>query len=558
MSAKIADSGRQIHDAYRVFRRLIRYAARQKGSLLLVFGATISLIVMDLLKPWPIKIVVDQIILGQAWAILPDVLSGPEGRFPLLVICCVAVLVFAAASGVLAYSSTVLMAQTGNEVVARIRQKLHQHLLRLSLRYHQHQHRGDLLVRLTGDAANMKTFLIEGIFSLGQELIMIGGVIAVLLLINKELAVLSVATVPTVAAILYLYGGRLKLAAKRQRQKEGEIATTAAEALDSIPVIQAYQLERQASESFRKRNKKSKAAGVAAARLEGAMSRWTEMGIAVGTSVILFFGASQVLNNQLSAGELIVVLSYVRTLYRPMRRIVTRSSKVLKASASGERILDVLEEECDLPVPKHPIYPTAIAGDIRFVRTAYTYDAGRTALRDVDLHIAIVFQHPVLFDGSIRENVSMGAVSEPSDAAVAEAMELSGVAQFAKRFPNSVETNVGEGGAALSGGERQRVALARALIRRPAVLILDEPTASLDAASRLLLVDRLIPVLHGATIITVTHDLESITWADRVVVLEHGRIIADGSHRDECMSRWTEPHSQTTRSSILDEVPPNG
>lgn len=578
---KFRESARQLRAALGLSRRLAPYRKKQRSTLTLAAGATVLLIAADLLRPWPIKVVIDQVILGEPWDLLPAWLQMPDVKYQLLMWCGVSIVVFAALGGLFAYARTVLLAKAGNEVIAKMRQSLHGHLLRLSLGYHEKQRRGDLLVRLTGDAATMKTFLIEGVFVLGQEILTVVAVVAIMLAINVPLTLAALVTVPTVAAVVYVYGGRLKLAAKKQRRKEGEIATIGAEALSSIPVIQAFALEAHAAEDFRKRNKKSKAAGLAAARIQGAMSRWTEMAIAVGTAAILMLGASQVLRGLLSAGELIVLVSYVRTLYKPLRRIATSTGKILKSSACGERIVEILDRDPDLALPDHPIAMPTIRGDIRFARVSYEYDEESPVLNNVTLHIkpgeriallgpngagkstlisliprlrdvstgqvlvdghdvrshdlttlrsniGCVFQSATLFDGSILDNVRLGFI-EASPAALDNAMELAGVTQFVSRLPRGLDTPVGEIGGSLSGGQRQRIALARALVRDPAIVVFDEPTTSLDQEAITLLKEQILPSLQGKTIIVVTHDVELISCLDRAVILDNGEVSFDGA-----------------------------
>ncbi|MEW6745091.1 MAG: ABC transporter ATP-binding protein [Planctomycetota bacterium] len=568
----------------RVFGRLQPWVRPHRKTLLLATVVLLAGVATDIARPWPIKLVVDQVILAQPLSWLPDWLAGNEHRIRLLTASCATLLILAALGGILAYWKTVLLAGTGQRVVARMRDSLHNRLLRMSLAFHGKHRSGDLLVRLTGDASMMNMLLIEGIFALGEEALMVGAVLLVMLLLDPVLGLVAGLVLPAVGLLMLFYGGRLKVAARKQRRKEGQIAAAVGESLEAVPVIQAYSLESVAAERFARRNKKSLKAGLAATRLEGAMSRWTEVALAGGTAVILLFGTHRVLQGRLSAGELIVLISYVRTLYKPLRRVVTRTARLIKASACGERILEILEAPIDLPEPAKPRVLTRARGDITFENVSFEYEPGRVALADINLEIAAgqrigiagrngagkstlvslvprlrdptqgkvrldghdlrefelrslrqqvayVFQRTALFDGTLLENIWLGRPEARQEEVLAVA-QRAGVAQFAATLPDGLQTLVGEGGAALSGGQRQRISVARALLRDAPIVILDEFATSLDPEAEALVTRELLEWLEGRTLLLIAHKPESLELTDEVIVLEQGRIAARGRMSD--------------------------
>jgi len=573
---------RELRGIWSTYRQLAPYARAQRGALISAGALTLVVICTELLRPWPIKLVLDQVILEQPWALLPDSFAGPLGRMRLLWAACGLLLLIAVVGGVAHYLRTVVVAKAGNRIVAELRAVLHDRLVRMSQSFYSRHSRGDLLVRLTGDAAMLKTLLMEGVVLLAQELLLVVGIAVVAIALNARLTAVAIVTMPLVTVIVVFYGKKIGKAARKQRKKEGQIATTAAESLMAVPEIQAYGLEERAGAFFHTHAKRSARAAVAAARLEGQMGRATDIAIASGTSVVLLLGTHQVLLGRLSPGEMLVFVSYVRALFKPLRRIAARAGKLMKASAGGERLLEILAVEPDLRDPSPAIDLGETRGDLRFSKVSYSYSKDAPdVLRELDLHIragehvailgkngagkstlisliprlrdvrtgrvlldgrdvrsirmaelrsriALVLQRTVLFDGTIEDNVRMGC-ENASDEAVERALRLSGVQEVASRLPEGVDTRVGEIGDELSGGQRQRVALARALVRDASVVIFDEPTNALDRRSIDRLVDDVLPALRDKTVLLVTHDPRLTLASDRAIVLDAGRVILDGS-----------------------------
>ncbi|MEZ4416590.1 MAG: ABC transporter ATP-binding protein [Gemmatimonadota bacterium] len=564
------------------FRTLAPYSKPYRSTFVSAGLLTVVVIASELLKPWPIKLVLDQVILERPWALLPAALSGADGRALLLWISCALLLVVAVLGGLAEYARTVQIAQAGNRIVAQLRSDLHDRLIRMSLSFHARYPRGDLLVRLTGDAAMLKMLLLEGVVLFAQELLLVVGIVLVAFSLNATLTMVAVVTMPVVTAIVFYYGRRIRTAARKQRRKEGQIAVNAAESLLAVPEIQAYGLEDRAGAFFGKHANKSEKAAVAATRLEGQMGRAADVAIALGTGVVLWVGARQVLAGRLSPGEMLVFVSYVRALFKPLRRVTSLAAKMVKSAAGAERLLEILDTEPDLRDPSPAPEPTRLRGDLRFSRVSYAYtDDAPDVLDEVDLHIrpgevvallgtngagkstlvsliprlrdvrtgqvlvdgqdvrslciadlrsqvAMVFQKTVLFDGTIEENVRMGGPAT-TDEAVQRALRLSGLKEVVGHLPRGVQTRVGEVGDALSGGQRQRVALARALLRDAAVVVFDEPTSALDPAGVQRLIEDVLPALRGRTVLLVTHDRRLALAADRAVALQRGRVGFDGA-----------------------------
>jgi len=562
---------------FAVWRRLLPYLRHYRGRLWAAGAMTLLAVLIEIGKPWPIKVVIDQVLLGADWSLLPRAWRGDAATLTTVAI--VATMLLALGGGVAAFWRDLWLADVGQRAVGKVRRDALDAVLHQTLAFHERHRAGDLLVRLCGDAQSLRTLLVEGLFSLGRETFMLGGTLAVMLLLDWRLALAAMLVLPIIAVLLALFSMRLRAAARKQRRKEGQLAASAHETLAAVPLIQAYGLEDLASEAFVKQNRRSAHAGLQATRLEGRLGLATDVALALGTALVLWLGIARVQDGGLSPGELLVLLAYVRSFYRPVRRGLGRSAAMVKAAASGERVLELLDASDRLATAKGSKHLDSVRGEVAFRGVRFRHEDGREVLNGVDLvlapgehvalvgsngagkttlaamllrlrephagsvtldgidvreldpkllrsHLAMVFQETILFDGSLGENVKLGR-PEATPAAVTEACRLAGLLELATRLPEGMETRVGERGAELSGGERQRVAIARALLRDAAVYVLDEPTTGLDAQSEGHLCDRVLESLRGHTVLLITHNPHLLSAVDRVVTLRDGRVVAN-------------------------------
>lgn len=572
---------RQLRHTLRAYRDLLQ---KERGLLVAAFIALTVETGMLLLAPWPIQYLFDGLIVPAPEVSLLFVPDGFPQREPAVFVAavCSAILVIASLGGVASYYRQVWAATAGQRMVLKLRKRLYGHLQSLSLRFHTDRRLGDLILRITGDIPALRDILSETLLDLIGRVLLAGATIAVMYWLDPVLATVAVVTLVVVFASSALFGRRIAQVAKRQRAKEGFVAHTAAESLASITLIKALGAEERMLEVFARQNRTSMRQGLRGTRLQAALSRSVEITFAIGIAIVLAWGAWRVAQQGvLTAGALLVFVSYVRSLNKPLRRLSRASSRIGKASACAERIGEIFAiapEEIDQP-DAGPA--PALRGELRFDDVTFGYDPAHPILRSLDLqvspgerialvgrngsgktsllHLALRFYEPdsgriefdgapatrytiasvrsqialalqetLLFGSTLRENLRL-AVPEATDEAMLDALRTVG-GEWIANLPQGLDTELAEAGKNLSGGERRKLGLAIALLRRCPILFLDEPTTFIDGKSREDLVAAFDRITEGRTTIVVTHDADLLPRVDRVVLLAEGRIVASGPH----------------------------
>jgi ATP-binding cassette subfamily B protein len=482
------------------------------------------------------------------------------------------------------YYEDFLLSTAAQDIVYRVRARLYRHLHRLPLSFHQRHPTGDLLMRLSADIILLRDALIDSVVNIATGVLMLVLMLIVMLVADPVLTVVSLAVMPPILLLTTLYGRRIRVNAKRQRKKEGQVAAAMHEALAAMDVVQLHGAAEREQERFDELNRRSLKQGTRALRLEARMNRGIELGLAGGSVVVLWVGTLQALHGTITPGLLIVFISYLRSSYRPLRRMSKSVQRSAKALAAADRIVEILDTEPELRDADDAVEAPPLAGNVRFEHVGFAYTERRPVLRDISLEvvtgktvaivgetgsgkstlvslvprlfdpvtgsvridgfdirsftldslrrqISVVRQESVLFGVSLAENIRYGA-PDATDEEVRVAADSAGLGAFAAALPDGYDTVLTERGASLSGGERQRVAIARALIRRSPILILDEPTTGLDAPRQEALVGALRRLAERPTTFLITHDLRLVRDADEIVVLDQGGVAARGRYDD--------------------------
>ncbi|MEJ7901088.1 MAG: ABC transporter ATP-binding protein [Thermomicrobiales bacterium] len=587
MATPLKSIKRQVVGLRVSFEMIIRFRRdlmKQWSRLLLAIICALGYTAMRLAEPWPLKFVFDNVLVNKPLVTPFPALNDWIGidRMRVLMLAVAAVLLFAMFRGIFYYFQSVLTTQVGQEVVIKIRQQLFVHVQRLSLRFHNRSSTGDLLMRFTGDINNLRQLLAASLLSLVSESIILVGFVTVMFIMNWQLALLAIVTTPSILVQLVFYSSRIRTAARKQRRREGELASRLHETLSNMHLVQMFTQERQEEERLRKLNKHSLKTGMKATRLEGQLNQGVEISVAVGMALTIWVGANQVIQGRLTPGELLVFVTYMQSFYRPMRRLSRVAERASKASSCVDRITEVLDQEPD--IRDGTVEAGRLRGAIRFEGVEFTYEDDAATLRNIDLaiepgqtvaligqsgagkstlvsllprlydvtggsltmddrdirdytlqslreNIGIVPQDGALFGGTIRENIAYGKPDATNDEIVAAARDAQ-IHDHIVNLPKGYDTAVSERGVSLSGGQRQRLAIARALVKDAPIVVLDEPTTGLDAESEQGVMKALERLLAGRTAVIIAHRLDTIRRADRIVVLEDGRIIDQGTHAE--------------------------
>ncbi|WP_152352536.1 ABC transporter ATP-binding protein [Brachybacterium subflavum] len=572
---KLAESLPMLGSIVQRFRPQI---LRERRLLVLGLIALLAEVALRLVEPWPLAFVIDTLA-REAGAQTGRAASLP---LPVLLIGAGCVLLgVVALRAAASYGMTVAFALAGNRVLTAVRAQLYDHLHILSLRFHQSRRTGDLVTRVTGDVGRLQDATVTAMLPLAGNIVTLLGMLVVVLVMDWQLALVALLVFPAFALLGRRSTRRIVSVSRRQRRAEGDLASLATETLGSMAVVQSYSLQSRLRGRFADGNSRALHDGVRAKRLSAGLERSTDVLVGLATAIVLVAGAYRVLAGDVSIGELTVFLTYLKTAFRPLRDIAKYTGRISKAAASGERILEIMDETPDIVDSSWARPAPRFLGRVQFEGVDLSYRPGHPVLRGVDLDIragqrvavvgpsgagksslagllvrlrdpdagtvridghdlrdltldsvraqlAIVLQDSPLFAGTIAENIAFGAAHGASEEEILEAARIAGADGFIRSLPEGYDTVLADRGAGLSGGQRQRIAIARAAVRRAPVVILDEALTGLDPDTESEVIAALYRLTEGRTTLVITHDLAVAADAERAVRIEDGQVRADG------------------------------
>ncbi|MDV2990476.1 MAG: putative multidrug export ATP-binding/permease protein [Chroococcidiopsis sp. SAG 2025] len=568
----------------RILRKFSPYIRKQRFTIVGAFFALLIETGLRLLEPWPLKYVFDNILIP-AYNNSTNI-PNSFGLNPvmLLTLSALAIVGITGLGSMAAYLSTYGMSLAVVEILSEVRGQVFDRLQRLSLSFHQQHKSGDLITRVTADIEKMRLVTIKTALPLLTNIISLLGMLAIMYWLNWELALVATAIFPLLTLLTSKTIGRIRSFAKQHRDSEGVLAATTGETIGAIKIVQVLSLQEMLHSIFAAQNQKSLDEAIESLKLSAALERTVQVLMAVIIAAVLWRGSHVVLHKGLTPGELLVFMTYLKNAFEPMRKLSTQVGQIAKATASGERVVELLDYEPnvrDLPGAKkaHPFF-----GAIRFENVSFGYstakeilenisfavqsgqqvavvgpsgsgkstllslilrlydpDSGRILIDSQDLReytldslrqqISVVLQDSVLFAVSVQENIAYGKLGS-SRKEVEQAARLANAHEFIMQLPQGYDTVLGERGGTLSGGQRQRIAIARAAIRQAPIVILDEPTTGLDSASEQIVNAALEKLTEGRTTFTISHNLRAVQHADIILYVEGGSILEQGTHSE--------------------------
>jgi subfamily B ATP-binding cassette protein MsbA len=560
---------------------LVRILRPHWKTLVVAFIAVIGETAADVLEPWPIKIVVDNVLQGKRF-------TGPLGEAvrmlfgqntsALLAFALTAVLTIAIVGGISSYIEKYLTTTVSQWVAHELRMLLYQRIQRLSLAEHGKSRAGDLITRVTKDIDAVQDFIDTALLGIVVSVLTLVGMLGVMLYMNWRFTLVGLSVAPVLFVVVYFYSRKIKDASRTVKKKESELLSGVAEVFTSIQTVQAFAREEYEDRRFDTESRDNVHAGLQARSVKAKLSPMVDIIVASGTCLVLAYGVKL----GLSAGVLILFLMYLKNTYKPIKDLSKMTNTLSKASVSYERIQEVLGTESAIrDMPGAHDAPT-LKGALELDHVTFGYDADVHILKDVSLRIepgqvaaivgpsgmgkstiaslvprffdpiagavkidghdirqftlkslrdqiSFVLQDSLLFSGTIWENISYGRPdAEPEE--TIRAAQLANAHDFIMNLPHGYGTVVGERGATLSGGQRRRIAIARAIVRNTPILILDEPTTGLDAASEHAVVEALEYLMKGRTSVVIAHHLDTIQRADVIFVVKDAAIVERGTH----------------------------
>ncbi len=543
--------------------------------------------VANLLEPWPLKIVLDNVVRSHeshGWLFRLVVSVAGEDRIAILKFALGAVVFIAVLDALCSYAEKYLTTSVGQWVMHDLRRTLYSHIQRLSLAYHDRKQTGDLISRVTSDLDAIQSFIASGLLGALINGITLVGMLGVMLYMNWRFTLIALSVAPPLFIIVFSYTRRIKKASRAVRKKEGEIVSIVQEVFSSMRVVKAFAREDYEQRRLEEESLESVEIALHARSLKAKLAPLVQVIVAVGTCLVLWFGARMVMDNALSVGALVVFILYLGKMYKPMQELSKMTDTYSKAAVGYERIQEILETDGqlrDLPGAKRA---ARLKGKIEFDHVEFSYTPGTPVLKDIDLkiepgqlaalvgptgagktsiisliarfydpgsgvvkidgfdirhfrqkslrgQISFVLQDTLLFHAPIWQNIAYGK-PEASREEVLKAAITANAHEFIEKLPEGYNTVVGERGETLSGGQRQRIAIARAIIRDTPILILDEPSSDLDAASEKMVFEALDRLMKGKTSIVIAHRLSTIRRADIIFVVQEGRIVDRGKHEE--------------------------
>lgn len=573
-----------------IYRRVFRYYRPFLPQTILGLVLSLIGIGLNLLKPWPFKIIVDQVLrtAGKGAKEIHLLVNGPsEHTFSaseIVVILCLALVVIQFLWGITNWITSYLFVKIGLQALLKLRTELYAYLQSLSLRFHDARRSADSSFRVAYDSQAIQTIYNKGFTNIFGSVITLVGTFVIMIRLDWQLALLSLAVVPFVVGAIYFFAHRIRRDSTSIQEHESAVLAQAQEGLSSIRMVHAFGREEFEVLQFHQQARQSLQANLrlTLTNVNSALVISTLM--VIGTAAMYYVGTLHVLAGTLTLGSLLVFSAYLLMLYQPLESLTYTAWAMEGATAGARRCFEILDRQDDVVDSPDAIEITDTKGAIEFSNVAFGYSQERPVLYDVNLQIqpnqiialvggtgagkstllslvprfydpasgsialdrrdlrqitkkslrnqiGIVLQDTLLFSTTVRENIAYGR-PDATEAEIIDAARRAQADEFIRQLPDGYNSTVGERGGHLSVGQRQRIGIARAFLKNAPILLLDEPTSALDPTTEAAIMDTIVELMRGRTTLIATHRLATIHNVDQIVVLEGGRIVEQGRGPD--------------------------
>jgi len=555
-----------------IYRRVLRYYRPFLGQTILGLFLSLIGIGLNLLKPWPFKVIVDDFLRAG-----PPIRSDWRIWIPLL---CLALVAIQLLWGIINWITSYFFVKIGLQALLKLRTDLYSYLQSLSLKYHDARRSSDSSFRVAYDSQSIQTIYNKGFTNIFGSTITLIGTFVIMLRLDWQLTLISLAIVPLIAGAIYLFAYRIRHESTSIQEQESAVLAQAQEGLSSIRMVHAFGREEFEVRQFQQQARQSLQANLrlTLTNVNSALVISTLM--VVGTAAMYYVGTLHVLAGTLTLGSLLIFSAYLLMLYQPLESLTYTTWAMEGATAGAKRCFEVLDRQDDVVDSPDAIAILSAKGAIAFNSVSFGYAEDRYVLRDVDLRIdsnqivglvggtgagkstllslvprfydpttgsialdgrdlreitkrtlrvqiAIVLQDTLLFSTTVRENIAYGR-PDATEQEIIDAARRAQADDFIRQLPNGYASLVGERGGHLSVGQRQRIGIARAFLKNAPILLLDEPTSALDPATESAIMDTIKELMRGRTTLIATHRLATIHGLDQIIVLQHGRIVEKG------------------------------
>ena len=559
----------------RITRRLLTYLTPYRPSLLLALILMFFGTLASLSGPYLVKLALDQGLAGRS----PRILLGSVGLY----------LLGAAVLWVATYARVNLMAKVGQSIIYDLRAQLFRHLQTLSLSFYSRYSVGRIISRMVNDVSVLREMITWAIVAVARDLLTLVGIVLAMVALNPRLSLLTFLVLPIMAFATAIFRRRARESYRKVRQGIGWVNAVLAENINGVRVVQSFSREDRNYTHFRDVvNANNLAVNIQATKITAVFFPTVDFIGMLAIGLVVWIGGAATLGERLTPGVLIAFVLYIDQFFNPIRDLSQRYNTFQSTMASGERIFELLDSRVEIQDAPNATVMPPIRGEVVFDNVSFNYRDGAPVLEGIHLHarpgetvalvgetgagkstlvkllsrfhdptagrilidgidlrtvtqeslraqMGVVLQDPFLFDGSVKDNIQFGRL-DATDDEIIQAARAVGAHDFILRLKDGYDTSVEEGGVILSGGQRQLISFARALLARPRILILDEATSSVDTQTERVIQQALARLLRGRTAFVIAHRLSTITHAGKIVVMDQGRIVEQGTH-EQLLSR---------------------